>query len=77
MSPTAIRRSTRLPSSRVPARAIAEWVREKDIDILVDVNGFSGVEQTEIFRLRPAPLQVNYLGYYDEGGDGLRRIHRW
>jgi predicted O-linked N-acetylglucosamine transferase (SPINDLY family) len=47
----------------LPARAIAEWIRQRDIDILVDVNGFCGDEQTEIFRLRPAPLQVNFLGY--------------
>jgi len=52
-----------LDARNLPARAIAEWVREKDIDILVDLNGFCGDGRTDIFRLQPARLQVNFLGY--------------
>ena len=42
---------------------IAERVRAEEIDILVDLNGFTQHARTEIFRRRPAPVQVNYLGF--------------
>jgi predicted O-linked N-acetylglucosamine transferase (SPINDLY family) len=42
---------------------IAKWIREEEIDILVDLNGLTQHARTEIFACRPAPVQVNYLGY--------------
>ena len=42
---------------------IARRIREGEIDILVDLNGFTQNARTAIFAHRPAPLQVNYLGY--------------
>jgi predicted O-linked N-acetylglucosamine transferase (SPINDLY family) len=33
------------------------------VDILVDLMGYTGAGRTPILALRPAPLQVNYLGY--------------
>jgi protein O-GlcNAc transferase len=42
---------------------IAKRVREEEIDILIDLNGFTDDARTEIFACRPAPIQVNYLGY--------------
>jgi len=42
---------------------IAKRAREEEIDILVDLNGFTNFARTEIFSCRPAPIQVNYLGY--------------
>jgi predicted O-linked N-acetylglucosamine transferase (SPINDLY family) len=47
----------------LPAQAIAEWIRRNEIDILVNVNGFCGDERTDIFLSKPAPIQVNFLGY--------------
>jgi len=44
-------------------RDIAEIIRRTEIDILVNLNGYFGGERTGVFALRPAPLQVNYLGY--------------
>lgn len=44
-------------------REIAELVRSLEIDIAIDLNGFSGFFRAEIFAYRPAPVQVNYLGY--------------
>jgi protein O-GlcNAc transferase len=46
-----------------PDRTVAELVRRSEIDILVNLNGYFGVERTGIFALRPCPVQVNYLGY--------------
>jgi predicted O-linked N-acetylglucosamine transferase (SPINDLY family) len=49
---------------RVPDdRAAAEMVRKRGIDVLVNLNGFFGEARTGLFSLRPAPVQVNYLGF--------------
>ena len=42
---------------------IALLARELQIDIAVDLKGFTRDNRTGIFALRAAPLQVNYLGY--------------
>jgi predicted O-linked N-acetylglucosamine transferase (SPINDLY family) len=42
---------------------VANRLREMEIDIAVDLNGFTSDARTGIFALRPAPVQVNYLGY--------------
>jgi protein O-GlcNAc transferase len=44
-------------------RAIAARARELEIDIAVDLNGYTEHERTGIFAHRPCPVQVNYLGY--------------
>jgi protein O-GlcNAc transferase len=41
----------------------ARLIKRHGIDILVDLKGFTQGARTEIFTYRPAPLQVNYLGY--------------
>lgn len=42
---------------------IARLVRELEIDIAVDLMGFTANSRTGIFAHRAAPVQVNYLGY--------------
>jgi predicted O-linked N-acetylglucosamine transferase (SPINDLY family) len=42
---------------------IASLIRELEIDVLVDLKGFTMDARTNIFAARPAPIQVNYLGY--------------
>jgi predicted O-linked N-acetylglucosamine transferase (SPINDLY family) len=42
---------------------VALLARSLDIDIAVDLNGFTAGGRTNIFALRAAPIQVNYLGY--------------
>jgi predicted O-linked N-acetylglucosamine transferase (SPINDLY family) len=42
---------------------IARWIKQKEIDILIDLNGFTQNARTGIFARRPAPIQVNYLGF--------------
>ena len=41
----------------------AQRIRDDDIDILIDLNGFKPVSRPKILAYRPAPVQVNYLGY--------------
>ena len=38
-------------------------IREHEIDILVNLNGYFGEHRTQLFAQRAAPIQVNYLGF--------------
>jgi predicted O-linked N-acetylglucosamine transferase (SPINDLY family) len=38
-------------------------IRERGIDILVNLNGYFGDDRMRLFAQRAAPLQVNYLGF--------------
>jgi predicted O-linked N-acetylglucosamine transferase (SPINDLY family) len=42
---------------------IAQLARQLEIDIAVDLGGFTADGRPRIFALRAAPLQVSYLGY--------------
>ena len=42
---------------------IASCIRETEIDILIDLKGFTQDARTNVFSSRPAPIQVSYLGY--------------
>ena len=41
----------------------ARAIHDDRVDILVDLDGFAGNVRTAIIARRPAPIQVNYLGY--------------
>jgi protein O-GlcNAc transferase len=38
-------------------------IRDKQIDVLVNLNGYFGEQRTQLFAARAAPIQVNYLGF--------------
>lgn len=42
---------------------VAEMLRSLEIDILVDLGGYTSDTRTDVLAYRPAPAQVNYLGY--------------
>jgi predicted O-linked N-acetylglucosamine transferase (SPINDLY family) len=42
---------------------VVQLARQMEIDIAVDLNGFTGNLRTNLFAMRVAPIQVNYLGY--------------
>jgi protein O-GlcNAc transferase len=44
-------------------REIVELARALEIDIAVDLNGYTENSRTGIFAMRPAPVAVNFLGY--------------
>lgn len=45
------------------AANIARLMREMEVDIAIDLGGYTSDTRTDIFAHRPAPVQVNYLGY--------------
>jgi protein O-GlcNAc transferase len=49
---------------------IAQWIREQEIDIVVDLGGYTSDTRTDVLAFRPAPVQVNYLGYPGTMGVG-------
>ena len=42
---------------------IAQAIRQMEIDIAVDLKGYTQNKRPRIFAYRPAPIQVSYLGY--------------
>lgn len=45
------------------SRQIAELMCEMEVDIAVDLAGYTSDSRNDVFAHRPAPVQVNYLGY--------------
>ncbi|MBT7572650.1 MAG: tetratricopeptide repeat protein [Rhodospirillaceae bacterium] len=52
--------------------SLAETIRRDGIHILVDLSGHTGGHRLGVFALRPAPVQISYLGY--PGTVGLAAI---
>jgi predicted O-linked N-acetylglucosamine transferase (SPINDLY family) len=50
-------------AERMSDREVAALVRELEIDIAVDLNGYTEGCRPQVFALRPAPVHVNYLGF--------------
>lgn len=49
--------------------AAARQIHADGVDILVDLKGYTRGTRTQILKWRPAPIQVNYLGYPGTLGD--------
>jgi protein O-GlcNAc transferase len=45
------------------SREIAELMHQMEVDIAVDLAGYTADSRTDVFAHRPAPAHVNYLGY--------------
>ena len=55
-------------ASRLPHAALAQAIRARNIDILVDLRGYGGGSAAAALALRPAPVQVNWLAYPGTSG---------
>ena len=44
-------------------RDVAQMLRDLEVDIAVDLKGYTTDQRPEILSHRPAPVQVNYLGF--------------
>jgi predicted O-linked N-acetylglucosamine transferase (SPINDLY family) len=42
---------------------IARRIRADGIEVLIDLNGYTTHAKSELFALRPAPVQISWLGY--------------
>ena len=47
----------------MPDQEVAQLSRDLEVDIAVDLKGFTRDARTGIFAERAAPIQINYLGY--------------
>ncbi len=47
----------------MPDRKVAALAREHGLDIAIDLKGYTQHARSGMFALRPAPVQINYLGY--------------
>ena len=52
-----------IPIAHLTDQQAAETVLSEEIDILVNLNGYFGAQRMGVFARRPAPIQVNYLGF--------------
>lgn len=50
---------------------VAQEIKDAEIDIVIDLNGLTQNARTDIFAGRPAPIQVNWLGYAGTMGAGF------
>lgn len=54
--------------SRLSDFDAAKLIQSQEIDILVNLNGYFGHVRQGIFSYKPAPIQVNYLGFPGTSG---------
>ena len=52
-----------IPIAALSDQEAAEKILSEEIDILVNVDGYSGHLRMGVFARRPAPVQVNWLGF--------------
>lgn len=52
-----------LDASKMSSAQIAQRIFEDEIDILVDLAGYTAYSRAEIMASRPAPIQIQYLGF--------------
>ncbi|MSQ58422.1 MAG: hypothetical protein EXR36_01890 [Betaproteobacteria bacterium] len=51
------------PVATLDMHALANTIASDDIDVLVDLSGYTQHSRSKVLALRPAPVQVSYLGF--------------
>lgn len=46
-----------------PIEEIVKIIKDHEIDILIDLNGYTIDSTTEVLAAKPAPIQINFIGY--------------
>jgi len=60
------------PIAGAPHEQVASRIRADQIDILVDLSGHTADHRLQVFALKPAPVQITWLGYPGSTGlDGM------
>ncbi|MEY8876025.1 MAG: glycosyltransferase [Leptothrix sp. (in: b-proteobacteria)] len=54
----------------IGSRQLAEQLRAMEVDVAIDLAGYTADSRSEVFSHRFAPAQVNYLGYPGTLGNG-------
>ena len=57
--------------TKLDSPALAKLIYQDEIDILIDLGGYTTFARPEVVALRPAPVQFNYVGYVESLGHGL------
>ncbi|NJD05694.1 MAG: tetratricopeptide repeat protein [Methylococcaceae bacterium] len=52
-----------IDAQNMGARRIAELMREMEVDVAIDLAGYTSDSRVEVFSHRPAPVHANFLGY--------------
>jgi predicted O-linked N-acetylglucosamine transferase (SPINDLY family) len=50
---------------------VVNLARSLEIDIAIDLGGYTARNRSEVFAMRVAPVQISYLGYPGTMGDGM------
>jgi predicted O-linked N-acetylglucosamine transferase (SPINDLY family) len=58
-------------ASELTATQLAKKIKDDAIDILIDLAGYTTHSKFQTFMLKPAPIQMTYLGYQSTSGADL------
>ena len=62
--------------SRMSDQAVVQLMRELEVDIAIDLMGYTQGNRTNIFAQRAAPVQVSYMGFPGTmGAEYIRLFH--
>ena len=57
-----------LDAAQLSDTAAAAWMREQEVDIAINLNVYTGWSRPNVFAMRPAPVQMSFLGYAGTSG---------